>query len=430
MSIEVACPGCAKAYTLPETQQGKRARCKRCGAEFRVEVSADATPTTPSPDVGSPREPAPVMVIPAAPLGRIEADCPACGYHYDLEGKLAGKRARCKGCGAIFRVATPLSTIHAAPEPLLDALIDEDPDPVATIPEPERPTLTRPFPTADQSRGAPPSTPKLDNRRRTAMIAAAIVVGLPVFWLTFSLVRRAILGNEAVEIEVDDFDLFSDAPPAPLGPVRPALVASHRNSLGTIAETTERIADALGAMLDRASGERFLPKLRDLEAKRDAARAGDANLPALGPAEDRVLLAEFGPRLIAALERERNGLKQVDRSLGSPDQIHAKVTELDHAIATIHLGLGRSTIPPCVDVIIADLDPQSSDAIATRLKALADSQPPKLFVRKASKPGEKPGVAFRIGPVADPEAFARKIDFGKVQGRSNRKIRLTEVRGS
>ncbi len=39
MTIDVACPGCAKSYSLPATQAGKRARCKQCGLEFRIELA-------------------------------------------------------------------------------------------------------------------------------------------------------------------------------------------------------------------------------------------------------------------------------------------------------------------------------------------------------------------------------------------------------
>ena len=44
----------------------------------------------------------------------ITLNCPACGKHFDLDGSLAGKKARCSGCGQVFRVpGSPASSEHA-----------------------------------------------------------------------------------------------------------------------------------------------------------------------------------------------------------------------------------------------------------------------------------------------------------------------------
>ncbi len=65
-------------------------------------------------------------------------------------------------------------------------------------------------------------------------------------------------------------------------------------------------------------------------------------------------------------------------------------------------------IPRCVDVILVDVDLKSSDVIAHRLRSLAETQPVIIFERKTAEVSGKKAVAFRIGPVIDVEAFARK----------------------
>src|SRR5262249_55671636 len=36
MSIQAVCPGCQKAYRVPESSAGKTVLCKKCGAKFKV----------------------------------------------------------------------------------------------------------------------------------------------------------------------------------------------------------------------------------------------------------------------------------------------------------------------------------------------------------------------------------------------------------
>ena len=39
----------------------------------------------------------------------ITVGCPSCGHRYDIAGKLAGKRVRCKECASTFRVPVPVT---------------------------------------------------------------------------------------------------------------------------------------------------------------------------------------------------------------------------------------------------------------------------------------------------------------------------------
>jgi len=45
--IEFQCPNCSRAFTVPDTYAGKRARCKGCGNELRVPEPAVAAPPPP-----------------------------------------------------------------------------------------------------------------------------------------------------------------------------------------------------------------------------------------------------------------------------------------------------------------------------------------------------------------------------------------------
>src|SRR4051794_35359938 len=41
MAIQTSCPACQHSYRLPETQLGKRVRCKGCGDTFIVKAEDD-----------------------------------------------------------------------------------------------------------------------------------------------------------------------------------------------------------------------------------------------------------------------------------------------------------------------------------------------------------------------------------------------------
>ncbi len=50
----------------------------------------------------------------------IVLNCPGCKKAYELDGALAGKKSRCKGCGEVFRIPVPTGRVvgpAAAPPP-------------------------------------------------------------------------------------------------------------------------------------------------------------------------------------------------------------------------------------------------------------------------------------------------------------------------
>ena len=85
---------------------------------------------------------------------------------------------------------------------------------------------------------------------------------------------------------------------------------------------------------------------------------------------------------------------------------------------------------PCVDVILPDVnDPDGvlGDAIRARLETMTDTAPPEVFRFKSGGSGTNAGFGVRLGPVADPQAFARKVRFGSASVKG-RKITVVDVR--
>jgi hypothetical protein len=100
----------------------------------------------------------------------IAVSCPGCARRYQLDAALAGKKARCKGCGREFRVpdagagaAAPRAAARAAPAPADDP--DERPPPRRAMARP-----TRAAPRADA--GLPPLV-------RAALILLALLTIVP-----------------------------------------------------------------------------------------------------------------------------------------------------------------------------------------------------------------------------------------------------------
>jgi hypothetical protein len=134
MVIVLECPGCSKRYEVDAALAGKKSRCKQCGEVFKIPVPT-AIPAAPPPN--KPARPAsssapagawqtvlerprpPAKTEPAESWGRTDAEpsrrtrqtiilnCPACKKRYEIDGKLAGKRSRCKECGEVFSIPTP-----------------------------------------------------------------------------------------------------------------------------------------------------------------------------------------------------------------------------------------------------------------------------------------------------------------------------------
>jgi hypothetical protein len=135
MVIVLDCPGCGKRYEVDGSLAGKKSRCKQCGAVFpipapsaRVVEPARSPPPVPAPAApppsqweaivdGGAREPrtrraaapsSPPGAQPSAQTaGAIVISCPECRRKYEFDSLLAGKKAKCKDCGAVFPIPVP-----------------------------------------------------------------------------------------------------------------------------------------------------------------------------------------------------------------------------------------------------------------------------------------------------------------------------------
>ncbi len=105
------------------------------------------------------------------------------------------------------------------------------------------------------------------------------------------------------------------------------------------------------------------------------------------------------------------------------------MARIDQPLALFRKGLAHGPGGvPCVDVLLpdfSDADGLAGEAIRARLETMTDAGPPQVFKFRSGGAG-RAGLGVRLGPVADPQAFARKVGFGRasVQGR---KITVVEV---
>lgn len=83
MAIEFACAGCEKPFCVSEELAGRKGKCSRCGASWRV----------------------PEPAAPAA--GEIEFYCQGCGKLFRVPENLAGRQGKCSQCGTSWQVPVP-----------------------------------------------------------------------------------------------------------------------------------------------------------------------------------------------------------------------------------------------------------------------------------------------------------------------------------
>jgi ribosomal protein S27E len=113
MPIQLKCPGCQTAVTLPRHLAGKRARCPRCNTVFSTPgISADANESEaivarPSARTGPDSNAADAM--PFEPTGewagvRIQLQCDGCGHTLSFAASEVGTVQECPECGGYIDV--------------------------------------------------------------------------------------------------------------------------------------------------------------------------------------------------------------------------------------------------------------------------------------------------------------------------------------
>jgi HEAT repeat protein len=194
MPIALDCPRCGKHYEVEDSHAGKKSRCKQCGEVFKIpaqEVRPEqrdavcepiSRPTkskaaqdwtailarssgTPQPKPASAAEALVAVILP-----KIVLNCPQCLKRYEVDGALAGRKSRCKDCGEIFTIPTPVER-PARKEPVME------PAPPAAVPsywesalevEPAQPAVSRPAPRPmlEDEVALPPRAPAPERSRR------------------------------------------------------------------------------------------------------------------------------------------------------------------------------------------------------------------------------------------------------------------------
>ena len=109
----------------------------------------------------------------------ITVGCPTCGHRYDVQGRLAGKKVRCKDCATIFRVPVPV-TLPAdeprQPKRRKPAFAD---DSLAELLDSPSPSSPAPPATGSRQAGSP-SDP--GERRGYRVFQGVAIAAFVVFW--------------------------------------------------------------------------------------------------------------------------------------------------------------------------------------------------------------------------------------------------------
>jgi hypothetical protein len=102
MAITVQCGACGKSFQAKDEWAGKRVKCGGCGSPVAVPAAgAQARPGQPA-----------AAAKPAA--GGIAVACNACGTRFQVAATLAGKRVKCKQCGAAVAVPGAAGAVSGA----------------------------------------------------------------------------------------------------------------------------------------------------------------------------------------------------------------------------------------------------------------------------------------------------------------------------
>lgn len=157
MVVTIKCQSCGTSLKLREgfAKSIKEFKCLKCGALIPLQGSADSaapasSPAAPAPKTSlKPMAPLkPVAPPPPAPdvaPGTIAMDCTGCKRPMNLKSALAGKKIRCKECGAVSMVPglPPAAPVPAA-APAPSAPPPPPPAPVPPTPKLEPKTVMLP----------------------------------------------------------------------------------------------------------------------------------------------------------------------------------------------------------------------------------------------------------------------------------------------
>jgi hypothetical protein len=260
-----------------------------------------------------------------------------------------------------------------------------------------------------------------------------VAIGFVIRAITHGGAKKAEVGYSAAGAAL--FDPFPDEPPAGGEPIRDDVLRRHREWMRNLADATEGFVPLYHALEGPPDGATLADK-QALEARVAQLKADRGSLTPSNAAEEDRLLAEFAVRLIDIGIRQQSEIRRLlAKRPGGPftDELRRQMTGIDQALAGLRKGLTRRAgAVPCVDVLLADFvdtDGLVGDAIRTRLEAMADSGLAEVFQlrTKGGLASGRSAIGVRLGPVADPQAFSRKIAFGRVESVKGRKVHVVDV---
>jgi hypothetical protein len=403
--------------------------------------------------------------------------CPGCSKRYDLADEFAGKTAKCKQCGQVFKI--PVPAWAGAPKA------------PATLPErssaPARPTPTRSAPLPAATRAPAPSPPspvsamleEMDDeyegevavagaavrrgryRRhgntrwvRPTLILCGLVAGLAagvygIYWAVTSVMARfaetgegpSIARNPAVpdvgrgplstwprlpEPQEEIYPSGTNPSARPKPPVRRDVVDSGvkmiRDTMGILRQITSTFA----SIRDASSAQAALPRLKSLaEGGQDIAARARSIRPTRAENREIVRLVEDDVRsTIEGLREQINRIQSMPGGAAGAMQMTMGINTLASGFENMarQAGPPDSERQPYVEVFIAGVpDGESGAILVEKLKPLVTGGNPGI---QSNWESGYQATSARIWPVGDARSFAERIPFGRAEVSSYRIVVL------
>lgn len=390
--------------------------------------------------------------------------CPGCSKRYDLADEAAGKTAKCKQCGQVFKVPVPRRMSVPGPQVPAAASARSTPQP--------RPEPLRPPQAVSNPIGGPPSpigkifdeledeaalqeqmefaaAPRRRSRARgdarwvrptlivTGLLAAVGLGGFGIYWAVTSVAARFAEAGEGPAIAAnpgaggvseggargtwpelpfvgDDLYPSGTSPKArPEPSVRADVVDRGKASMRKLIELFQRMGSILSTVQDVSSAQAAVPQLQALQAE-GARFSADARSIQPTMAENRAIFRGLGSEFkgaMAALRREAERLSSVPGAGPGTSQMIGGLNMMGSSFEQMMAQAEKPNAPtkPYVEVFIAGVpDTGSSDLLVEQLKAST----PGISSTSAWNGGQR-ATAARLWPVVDARTFAAGIGFGE-----------------
>lgn len=101
----LACPHCDRIFHAFASVLGKKIRCRDCRQIFYVPKDTSSVPLAPPASGKGDHAAAVPIAEPCVFEGQDARSCPECGRAFFMKPAFVGKKIRCRGCKALFRVA-------------------------------------------------------------------------------------------------------------------------------------------------------------------------------------------------------------------------------------------------------------------------------------------------------------------------------------